>query len=73
MSTQDVCDDSSGHEVDFVPLKPVREEEEERGGVGGSVKQEVEEEEEAVFEGMFEARLVVHQALHLPMVTDKTQ
>ena len=67
---QDVCDDSGGCEVDFVPLKPVsegeEEEEEERG------KEGVEKEDEK-FEDMFEARLVIHEALHLPMMTDKTQ
>ena len=66
---QDVCDDSGGCEVDFVPLEPVsegEEEEEERG------KEGVEKEDEK-FEDMFEARLVIHEALHLPMMTDKTQ
>ena len=65
-----MCDDSGGCEVDFVPLKPVsegeEEEEEEERGKG------VEKEDEK-FEDMFEARLVIHEALHLPMMTDKTQ
>ena len=47
---------------------------EEREGRGVSVKRDVlPEKVSQEFEDMFEARLVIHEALHLPMVTDKTQ
>ena len=63
-----MCEESGDSEADFVPLKPVSEEEGEEEREGGE-----EDEEKEKFEDMFEARLVVHQALHLPMMTDKTQ
>ena len=34
---------------------------------------EKEEEEEKAFKDTFEAQLVIHKALHLPMMTDKLQ
>ena len=77
MVTQDTSDDT------FVPLKPVSEKdkspecksEENRGSRGTDLPDETEEEEEDLerFRDMFEARLVIHQALHLPMLTDKIQ
>ena len=37
------------------------------------MKGEEEEGEGEMFEEMFEVRLVIHQALHLPMITNKSQ
>ena len=72
-----MCGDSGDCKDDFVPLKPVSEEGEEEEGEGEREREErgrreVEKEEEK-FNDMFEARLVIHQALHLPMMVDKTQ
>ena len=66
---------------DFVPLKPVSEGAECKmeGGRPSTRSASQEqgdgegEEEEERYRDMFEARLVIHQALHLPMMTDKTQ
>ena len=71
-----MCDDSGDCKDDFVPLKPVSEEEEGEGEGEREREErgrgEVEKEEEK-FNDMFEARFVIHQALHLPMMVDKTQ
>ena len=40
---------------------------------GEMEKEEEVEEEEEVFRSTFEAQLVIHKALHLPMMTDKQQ
>ena len=65
-------DASDGDE--FIPLKPVSERLEVKAEEGGGEQDGGEDEEdENRFKDMFEARVVIHQALHLPMMTDKTQ
>ena len=61
-------DASDGDE--FVPLKPISESSE-RKSEGGADSAEQGDGER--LKDMFEARLVIHEALHLPMMTDKTQ
>lgn len=39
----------------------------------GKDKEAEEEKDVEALEDTFEARLVIHQALHLPMMTDKQQ
>ena len=60
----------------FIPLQPVSEGELtaecDSEGTNGPVQTEEEDNTER-FKDMFEARLVIHQALHLPMMTDKIQ
>ena len=72
--------DTPSDEDRFVPLKPVSDsdetdegESEEGQGSGEHREEEKEEEDAERFKDMFEARLVIHQALHLPMMTDKSQ
>ena len=65
-------DASDGDE--FIPLKPASERLEVKAEEGGGEQDGGEDEEdENRFKDMFEARVVIHQALHLPMMTDKTQ
>ena len=67
--------DGSGEDTDFVPLKPVSETAKGEKRVNSGDREQEDEEEEVgeIFTDMFEARVVIHQALHLPMMTDKTQ
>ena len=77
VSVQDMSDDD-----DFVPLEPVSEGSECKTEGGRRPRESHEQGEGGEGEGegegerhrdMFETRLVIHEALHLPMMTDKTQ